>query len=217
MFIDATAVNPSGVAYTNSYGLTVNAQTGSINSYTAQFLGGNVGFRTSAPTAYIHLGAGTASASTAPLKFTSGTLNTTAEAGAVEFLTDNLHLTITTGAARKGIMLDDGARLTSGMIPKATTNGRLIDGYTFYTATATLDFGSTIPGGATDLTIALTGAAIGNPVILGLPDAVMASAGTVGFQAWVSATDVVKIRFENDNLVGNIDPASASYTVSIIK
>ena len=52
-------------------------------------------------TAVLHLKAGTASANTAPLKFTSGTLNTTAEAGAIEFLTDAFYGTITTAAARK--------------------------------------------------------------------------------------------------------------------
>ena len=45
----------------------------------------NIGIRTAAPTAALHLPAGTASASTAPLKMTSGTNLTTAEAGAVEF------------------------------------------------------------------------------------------------------------------------------------
>jgi len=40
---------------------------------------------TTAPTALVHIKAGTASASTAPLKFTSGTLLTAPEAGAVEF------------------------------------------------------------------------------------------------------------------------------------
>jgi len=88
---------------------------------------GSMGIGTASPTAVLHLKAGTATASTAPLKFTSGTLNTTAEAGAIEYLTDNLHFTIATGTARKGIVLDDGTRLTSGKIPVATTNGRLID------------------------------------------------------------------------------------------
>ena len=83
------------------------------------------------PTALLHLKAGTTAASTAPLKLTSGTVMTTAEAGAVEFTTDTYFATITTGAARKGIVLDDGARLTSGSIPVATTNGRLIDGPAF--------------------------------------------------------------------------------------
>lgn len=78
-------------------------------------------------TAKIHIAAGTASASTSPLKFTSGTLLTTAEAGAVEFLTDKFYGTITTGAARKELTLNDAA-LTSGTVPVATTNGRLTNG-----------------------------------------------------------------------------------------
>jgi hypothetical protein len=87
---------------------------------------GNVGVRMGATgaTAYLHLAAGATGAGTAPLKFTSGSLNTTAEAGAVEFLTDKVHVTITTGAARKEVTLNDAA-LTSGTIPIATTNGRL--------------------------------------------------------------------------------------------
>lgn len=76
-------------------------------------------------TARLHLPAGTATASTAPLKFTSGTSLTTAEAGAVEFTTDDLFFTITTGAARKGIVLNDGTPLASGSLAVATTNGRI--------------------------------------------------------------------------------------------
>lgn len=90
------------------------------------------------PTAYLHLKAGTATANTAPLKLTSGTLNTTAEAGAVEFTTDDFFATITTGAARKAFVLDDGTRLTSGRIPFATTNGRLTDDADLTFATDTL-------------------------------------------------------------------------------
>ena len=88
---------------------------------------GKVGIGVDPATAMLHLKAGTATASTSPLKFTSGTLLSSPEAGAFEFLTDNIHITISTGAARKGIVLDDGTRLTSGKIPVSTTNGRLID------------------------------------------------------------------------------------------
>ena len=95
-----------------------------------------------APTAYLHLKAGTATASTAPLKFTSGTLNTTAEAGAVEFLTDKFYGTITTGAARKELTLNDAA-LTSGRVPFVTTNGRLTDDADFTFATDTLTVSKT--------------------------------------------------------------------------
>ena len=71
------------------------------NSYLTA-LTGNLGLGgITAPTARLHLPAGTATASSAPLRFTSGTLLTTPVAGAVEFLTDAWYGTITTGAARK--------------------------------------------------------------------------------------------------------------------
>jgi hypothetical protein len=52
-----------------------------------------------------NLGQGTTSV--APLKFTSGSLLTSAEAGVMEFLTDRFYATITTATARKMIALSD--------------------------------------------------------------------------------------------------------------
>jgi hypothetical protein len=112
--IDAPSLSSTGVV-TTGYALVTASGAG------------NTGLGTLTPTAVLHLKAGTATASTAPLKFTSGTNLTTAEAGAVEFTTDDFFATITTGSARKAFVLDDGARLTSGKIPIATTNGRLVD------------------------------------------------------------------------------------------
>lgn len=87
-----------------------------------------VGIQQTSPTALLHLGAGTASASTAPIKLTSGTSLTSAEAGAVEFTTDDLFFTITTSTARKRLLMADASGgLTSGRVPFATTNGRLLD------------------------------------------------------------------------------------------
>src|SRR3989338_3785934 len=97
------------------------------------------------PTAVLHLKAGTTAANTAPLKFTTGTLLTTAEAGAVEFLTDDFYGTITTGAARKKFVLDDGTALTSGRVPFATTNGRLTDTANFVFDGTNLGIGTTSP------------------------------------------------------------------------
>lgn len=78
-------------------------------------------------TARLHLPAGTATASTAPLKITSGgTLLTSAEDGAIETASDKIYFTIPTGTARKEFTLNDIA-LTSGRVPYATTNGRLTD------------------------------------------------------------------------------------------
>lgn len=107
-----------------TFGLTLNGSTL------------NVGVGSILATARLHIRAGSATANTAPLKFTSGTLLSTAEAGAVEFLTDKAYLTITTGAARKELTLNDAA-LTSGVTPVATTNGRLTDGLTLAQGTYT--------------------------------------------------------------------------------
>lgn len=91
--------------------------------------GGNVGIGTTAPTAALHLKAGTATASTAPLKFTSsaGVFLTAAEAGAVEYSVDDAYFTVATGPARKKFVLDNGVDLVAGRVPFASTNGRLVD------------------------------------------------------------------------------------------
>ena len=59
---------------------------------------------------------GTAASGTAPLKFTSGTLMTTPEAGAMEFNNNLLYFTITSGTVRKKIaMYDDSAGATGDL------------------------------------------------------------------------------------------------------
>lgn len=60
------------------------------NSFTNPLIFGSgaaprVGINNGSPTAQLHIAAGTATANTAPLKFTSGTLNTTAEAATQEY------------------------------------------------------------------------------------------------------------------------------------
>ncbi|WP_185737394.1 hypothetical protein, partial [Burkholderia cenocepacia] len=62
----------------------------------------------------VTLRAGTASAGTAPLKFTSGTLLSSAEAGALEFLTDKIYFTITTGPTRKTVAIYDDSSGATG-------------------------------------------------------------------------------------------------------
>jgi hypothetical protein len=60
---------------------------------------GNIGLSTNTPSARLHLPAGTSSVS--PLKFISGTFNTIAEAGAIEY--DGVNFTQTNGTAIRGI------------------------------------------------------------------------------------------------------------------
>lgn len=121
-FCQVTAINDANTLYVP---LRIDANHLLLNYASGANVG--IGIQTT-PLSRLHLAAGTATANTAPFQFSSGTLETTARAGVLEFLTDDFFATITTGAARKAFVLDDGARLTVGRVPVATTNGRLIDG-----------------------------------------------------------------------------------------
>lgn len=55
------------------------------------------------PTAKFHIGAGSTSANTAPLKFTSGSVNSTPEPGAVEWTGSRLSIVQTSGSTRQSI------------------------------------------------------------------------------------------------------------------
>jgi hypothetical protein len=148
---------------------------------------GNVGIGTASPTARLHLSAGTASASSAPLKFTSGINLTTAEAGAMEFNGTNLFFSPST--------------------TRHTVNHGL-------TGSATLDFPSTGALFAADLTITVTGASDGDVVSLGVPNASV-NANTC-YTAWVSAANTVTVRFNNYSS-GTLNPASGTFKVFVTK
>ncbi len=70
--------------------------------------------------------AGTAAAGTAPLKFTSGTLLSTPEAGAVEFNTDRLYFTQTTSTTRKVIAAFDDTSGATGDLYYRDSSGNFI-------------------------------------------------------------------------------------------
>lgn len=63
--------------------------------------GGSVSIGAITPTAKLHITAGAAAAGRAPLKFSSGPLNTVAEPGAEEFLTNDRYYTGTDGIRRR--------------------------------------------------------------------------------------------------------------------
>lgn len=69
---------------------------------------------------------GTTSAGTAPLKFTSGSLLTSPEAGAVEFLADRLYFTQTTSSTRKTIAAYDDASGATGDIYYRDASGNFV-------------------------------------------------------------------------------------------
>ena len=182
---------------TNGSTLLLNSQTtislaindsGKLNarSFGADVVG-SFGIGKNPPTARLHIAAGTATASTAPLKFESGTNLTTAEAGAMEFNGTNLFFSPST--------------------TRHTVNHGL-------TGSATLNFPSTSTMLSADLTITVTGAADGDVVSLGVPNAAV-NANTF-YSAWVSAANTVTVRFNNYS-IGTVDPASALFKVFVTK
>jgi hypothetical protein len=79
-------------------------------------------------------------------------------------------------------------------------------------ASAALDFNLTAVA-TQDLTITVTGAVLGNPVALGVPNASL-TADTL-FWAWVSATDTVTVRATR--IAGTPNPASGTFTVVVLQ
>ena len=174
----------TGITTTGGYtqtGTGVNTFTGTTNINTTGSNLTNIG--------RVVLSAGTATANTAPLKFTSGTNLTTPEVGAVEWNGTNLFLT------------------TSGGVRQTINQG--------LTATSTLDFASTNNAAYTDLTVTVTGANLNDVVSLGIPNGSVPAANS-NFTAWVSAANTVTVRFNNNSGVAQ-DPASGSFKVFVTK
>lgn len=162
-------------------------QTGStaVNN----FVGKTTFGATTAPTSLVTLAAGTASANTAPLKFTSGTNLTTPENGAVEYDGTNYYAT------------SGGVRYTLAKV---------------LTGSSILDFGATGPGAASNLTVTVTGAAAGDVVSVGVDYSTVAVANG-SFTGYVSAADTVTIRYTNNDLTTAYNPASATFKVTVTK
>jgi hypothetical protein len=100
------------------------------------------------------------------------------------------------------------------IITTNTTTGAITTGATLTklrTAAAALDFPSIAAVSQADLTIAVTGAAVGDEVALALP---AAPAAGIIFNAFVSATNVVTVRASNITAAA-VDPVSATYSVLV--
>jgi len=149
-----------------------------------------IGTATTDPTAYLQIAtAGTTTAGTAPLKLTSGTNLTSPEAGSIEY--DGTNLFFSPSTVRQTVM-------------KALVGS------------ASLNFGGTpiAAGGNEELTITVTGAADGDEVILGIPNASFI-AGVI-YTARVSATNTVSVQAVNTT-ASPADPGSGTFKVSVIK
>ncbi len=84
--------------------------------------------------AFVHA-AGSASAGSAPIKLTSGTVNTTAETGAVEYNGTNLFFT-RTGTTRETVITANAVNVVSPVLPNRTITV-VIDGTTYYISAKT--------------------------------------------------------------------------------
>ncbi|MFZ2777676.1 MAG: FISUMP domain-containing protein, partial [Candidatus Moraniibacteriota bacterium] len=91
---------------------------------------GNVGIGTTSPTAYLNIKAGTATAGTAPLKFTTGTLLSATEGGAMEFDGSHIYFTAANAGTRYQLDQQSGTSYTA-------TNGLTLN-------TAAFELGGTL-------------------------------------------------------------------------
>jgi len=128
-----TSTRASGSNTLTNIGLTVGA-SGAQNNYALITSAGNSGILTSSPTAYLHIGAGTATAGTAPIKLTSGTNLSSIEDGAMEY--NGTHLYFSIGSTR--YQLDQQSGGGGGITSLNALTGAT---QTFATGTSGTDFG----------------------------------------------------------------------------
>lgn len=83
----------------------------------------------------------------------------------------------------------------------------------YLSTTATLDFPSIAAGGSQQISVTVTGATVGDTVILGPPAGI--ETGLV-WNAYVSAINTVRVRVSNITGAA-IDPASASWKVAVVR
>lgn len=169
------------------YDATITALLGNHYFIRNRSIAANSAFAmTAVPTAKIHIGASVADAGGASLKIVEGTRQTSPEDGTINYVANNLEFVETS---------------TVYILAKTLT------------ATATLNFDLTAVN-SQDLTITLTGAALGDAVAIAL-DAGSVPADITYF-GWVSATDTVSIRCSRVGGGGAVDPASGTFRATVI-
>ena len=101
------------------------------------------------------------------------------------------------------IGVNDGIKLTSGSLGLDL----------FRTITVGTDFPNTNAQSSSDITSTVTGASVGQPVLLGVPNTAV-SANT-NYSAWVSAVNTVTIRFNNYSSSA-VNPSAGSFYIVVI-
>jgi len=82
-------------------------------------------------------------------------------------------------------------------------------------ATASLNFAALGAHSCEALTITVTGAADGDTVALGVPNALASASTTFAFSGWVSAADTVTMRLCQTAAEGSNDPAAATVRADV--
>lgn len=94
----------------------------------------------------------------------------------------------------------------------AIAGGQALTG--LLTATAALDFPNTLAQTSSDLTITVSGAALGDTVSIGVPNGSVLPNSS--YSGWVSAANTVTIRFTNAGALPR-DPASGTFRATVMK
>lgn len=171
---NSVVLDGSGIIYRSSSPLQIQT-TGNVG----------IGAGGTSASARLHLPAGTATASTAPLKLTSGTNLGTPESGAVEWDGTNLFITQATGPTRKTIAYTtDIPTNASGTFTSTITNGTNVTSSTFISASY-VRVGNTVTV-AIQLQVTATANSAATSIDLSLP---VASAFTTITQARGTVTE----------------------------
>ena len=80
-------------------------------------------------------------------------------------------------------------------------------------STVGTDFPNTSAQSSSDITFTVTGVSVGQSVLLGVPDG--SAPANTNYTAWVSATNTVKIRFNNYSSA-SVNPAAGNFTIKVL-
>jgi hypothetical protein len=111
---------------------------------------------------------------------------------------------VNTSNAIGELVVGDGIKILSGFLGL-----NLIQILTIGT-----DFVNTSAQSSTDLTFTLTGASVGDPVLLGVPNG--SAPANTNYTAWVSATNTVTVRFNNYSAI-SVNPNAGDFTIRVLK